>query len=401
MSSRSRKILLAIIGVLFGAVAGIGLTEILLRLFAPDWLVKEMKELNLARNVASFGSDVGWSVETIDGRFVRFVPGTQFNVHYFEYNHAVHIDQWGGRAVTEGKSGKDEGQVIPFLGDSFAFGLGVEDGETFISLLNRKSSHHYINLGVPGSALPNHVDQIEFRHRQLHSPPVYVFTFFTGNDYSDIAKYYGKLNLGDAASGKVPGPFIRWLDSHVYRNAILAKSYLLQFIKRTLLKDYFYTQQRVKTVMPRSCGIGERGKPPVTSSALMIMAGKKKCIAEIQSYLVMAIDHLQEVSRRLKFSAVFVIIPDKLQVNAGLLKTKVRPWNLKVEDLDITLPSRVIEDQLRSRKIPYFDVSNCLKGYEDFYYKVDDHLTPSGHRAVADCLSGRLDKTVAELETKK
>src|SRR5215471_15181703 len=154
MSSGRRKLLFGVFGILFGIVAGLFLVEFMLRIFAPKWLVQEMKEWNLARNAESFGSDVGWQVESIDGRFVRFVPGTQFNVRYHEYNHDVHIDEWGGRAVG-GPKPTGQKQLVPFMGDSFVFGIGVQDNETFVSLLNSSpdSNYRFINLGVPGSAL--------------------------------------------------------------------------------------------------------------------------------------------------------------------------------------------------------------------------------------------------------
>ena len=50
------------------------------------------------------------------------------------------------------------------MGDSFAFGVGVDDRQTYVNLLDLKSSLRYLNLGVPGSALPNHLDIIEYRH---------------------------------------------------------------------------------------------------------------------------------------------------------------------------------------------------------------------------------------------
>ena len=382
-----KKIFLTVFAILFGLTAGFLVTEILLRIAAPAWLVAQMKELNLARNVASFGSDVGWSVETVDGRFVRFVPNTHFDVHYYEYNHSVHIDRWGGRVVA---GQKKQDVVIPFLGDSFAFGLGVEDEQTYISLLNAISPYTYLNLGVPGSALPNQLDQIEFRHKELHSPRVYVFTFFTGNDYMDIFRYYSKHATGTA--DKKQNHFIEWLDRSVYRSRVLGRSYVLQFLKHTVLKDYFHAAEKATTSLPPGCG-----RPPGTNWAVLMMSGRKKCINDIGSYVELAVDHLQEVAHRLHFVPVFVIIPDKLQVNRNLLEPKAARWNLDIETLDTELPSRLIEDQLRVHHIPYFDLSECLRGRSDLYYKADDHFTPAGHRVAAECLSQKLDAEITKL----
>jgi hypothetical protein len=387
MISRKKKVLLAFLLIVFGLALGSVLGEVLIRMIAPPWLTEQMKEMNLARNAAVFGSDVGWSVETIDGRFVRFVPNTHFDVHHYEYNHSVHIDSWGGRINSASKT---SGELIPFLGDSFGFGIGVGDNETFVNLFSAHSPYHVVNLSVPGSALPNQLDQIEFRHKELHSPPVYVFSFFAGNDYADIFRYYSKIPQG---KGKETGAFIQWLDRKIFRNRILGKSYLLQFLKHTIFKQQFYTDRRTET-LPESCAIRMNGKQ-MTSSALCIMAAKKKCINDLGARVKMAVERLDELSRKLRFVPIFIIIPDKAQVNPALLATKATRWGLDVNNLKTEMPNTIIERELMTYGIRYIDLTECLNGRPEFYYRVDDHFTPAGHRAVANYLSNRLNLTIA------
>ena len=128
----------------------------------------------------------------------------------------------------------------------------------------------------------------------------------------------------------------------------------------------------------------------------MLMVARKKCLDEIRSSVELAMDQLDEVSKKLKFRSIFIIIPDKVQVNPDLLNSKIETWNLNVQDLDTRMPDRIIEEQLASRGIPYFDLSECLQGNEQFYYKIDGHFTPMGHRAAAQCLSGKLDAEIAK-----
>jgi hypothetical protein len=390
MPSRKRKFILTVVAVVIGILLGCSLGEIGTRLIAPPWLTLQMKEMNLARNAALFGSDVGWSVETSDGKFVRFVPNSHFDVHYYEYNHSVHIDQTGGRVVNSNKNNK--GVVIPFLGDSFAFGIGVADDETFVNLSAAHSPYHFINLSVPGSALPNQLDQLEFRHKELKSPPVYVFAFFAGNDYADIYRYYSKI---PQEKENDPGRFLKWIDNNIFGNRLLGKSYLLQLIKHTLFKRYFYTDRHTET-LPESCAIRTGGKQ-VTNSALCIMAGNKQCVNEIDRYVKMSVERLDELSRKLRFTPIFLIIPEKSQVNESLLATKAARWGFEPKDLNVNLPDTIIENELERYGIRYIDLSECLKKSKDYYYRIDDHFTPAGHRAVSDYLAKRLDPMIADV----
>jgi hypothetical protein len=400
MNLRTKRILLSIFAILFGISAGCIVAEILLRIATPEWLSKEMNELNLARNVESFGSTVGWSVERIGGRFVRFVPYSQFHVRYYEYDHHVHIDRWGGRVLAPGKKRKVDSHLIPFLGDSFPFGIGVRDEETFVSILNSQSSYNFLNLAVPGSALPNQLDQIEFRYKELHSPSVFIFNFFLGNDFMDIFRYHGKLNVeseNQGASKKIPDWVIQWLNTHIYHNSFFGKSYLLQFVQRTVLRNYFYEEQQRKSILPTACVTTKKGNIPITSSVLLIMTGNKKCLTEIESYVKLTVKHLDELSRRLHFHPLFIVIPDRLQTNRALLKSKIARLGFNFQDIDVERPNKIIENELGVYGIPFIDVSECLNGREDAYYPIDGHFTVTGHRIVAEYLANRLDGKVASL----
>ena len=131
--TREKKALYGLITVLLGISAGAVLAEFGLRISGPKWLIEQMNGTNL-EGALRYGSDAGWPVETMNRKFIRFKPNQQFPVDYYEYHTVVHTDQWGGRASEH--SQENEGFLVPVMGDSFAFGLGVKDEETFISLFN-------------------------------------------------------------------------------------------------------------------------------------------------------------------------------------------------------------------------------------------------------------------------
>src|SRR5262249_18983272 len=234
--SRRKKILFGFLSILFGILLALLIMEAFLRIHPPAWLTQQMNSLNLEPGAQEFGSDAGWSVERIDGKFVRFTPLTHFEIKYYEYHNDVNIDRWGGRVVNGNVNRKDS-VVVPFLGDSFMFGVGVEENQSFVTLLNSNSPLQYVNLGVPGSALPQHLDILDFRIKELGSPPVCVFSFFTGNDYTDIIKYYTRGPKSNLDSTRNRSPLLGVLDNLIHRYHFLGRSYLVEYCRQILINS--------------------------------------------------------------------------------------------------------------------------------------------------------------------
>lgn len=67
------------------------------------------------------------SIERVNGCFSRFSPNVSFALLSPEYQTTVHITQEGTRATGRDDGGPD---TVVFAGDSF--GMGVNEGETFV-----------------------------------------------------------------------------------------------------------------------------------------------------------------------------------------------------------------------------------------------------------------------------
>ena len=227
--TRRRHLIFGLVALATSTVVALTAAEVYLRAAGPDWLELRMRELT-AGNAQSFGSDRAWPVEKRGGRIVRFEPGAELTVQHVEYHKTAHFDELGAR-VTGDRRGRTP--LIPFLGDSFTFGIGVEDDETFVSHLARKSGRRVLNLGVPGFSLKEELDIIEFRHEELGSPPLYVFVAYAGNDlYETWARAAQPAPSG--AASKSP-PWYARANALVYHHPLLRTSYLLQFSRQSLL----------------------------------------------------------------------------------------------------------------------------------------------------------------------
>src|SRR5262249_48739712 len=146
------------------------------------------------------GTDRGAEAEYRDGKFFSFTPYSQFDVSHVEYNNVAHIDEFGGRRLPF-RSGRNL-KLLPLLGDSFTFGVGVEDEETFASkLATRLPAFRVLNLGVPGSGLNEEITIIKLRHDNLNRPMHYIIFFFLGNDFLDILQQDTSIS---SSRGKIP-----------------------------------------------------------------------------------------------------------------------------------------------------------------------------------------------------
>jgi hypothetical protein len=368
--SVKKKILFFVIAIVFGFSLGFLISEIGLRVAGPVWLRQFMVGTNLDGQI-HYGNDAGWPVDSREGKFVRFKPDTQFDVKYYEYSTTIHTDHWGGRVVPSVKQA-DGKPLIPVLGDSFSFGLGVKDDETFINLICKKSDAVYLNLGAPGSSLPNQLDILEFRHKELGSPGLCVFVFYLGNDFSDMIKYYDDSSNDQSKNSGI----IDFLKGRSF----VQRSYVVQFILH-YLSDEAISHPKHKSHYYRTPD-GKR----LSNSIYLLMSRSNQYSAEAETALNRSLDRLESLAKNLHFHPEFIVIPDKHQTDSYLFKKQASVFCLSPDTLDRSYPDRFLEEHLEQRGIRYLDVMSCLNDHSGLYYKNDDHLTAAGHRVVADCI---------------
>jgi hypothetical protein len=148
----------------------------------------------------------------------------------------AHIDGLGGRRVLvpENSTG-----VLPVLGDSFVFGVGVDDDETFVSrLAHDLSPLRLVNLGVPGTALVQQMEMARERHDELKRPKKYVFAIFLGNDFADLLRAMDSSAAKEKEKAKPESDegFLWRINAVVYNSSVLRKSYLIQLVREAAVE---------------------------------------------------------------------------------------------------------------------------------------------------------------------
>lgn len=138
----------------------------------------------------SFFTDLKGNKIDVYGSEDRFIPGVVFRQISPDFNSIVSIGKHGFR----GKIPNSSPEII-FLGDSFTFGQGLNEKETFASIFCIETNKSCVNLAIPGTGTYR---QVKILQRELNrydwSPKeVKLFIFamssslMSGNDLLDTA----------------------------------------------------------------------------------------------------------------------------------------------------------------------------------------------------------------------
>jgi hypothetical protein len=310
------------------------LAEGLSRIFAP---ISDLRE-----NIA------------LDGTRIRdfLTPGSVYRQVSNEYDALITITDKGHRVpVVLGNPD------IVFIGDSFTFGFGLEDDQTFVSMYCRQQRLNCANLGEPGSGTAKQVDRLErlltlwgWRPREVR---LFVFamsgSFSAGNDFVDnydrVLRTRTATDGVDAVNGtrqvQVGGTAERVIGLQA---VLLRHSNLIRLLK-------FYAGPMLKSMI-----VAEPGKDRM---AVALDATRKE------------LSRLDALSRDVGFDyTIYLIVP----VQDILRGTHAETLSV----LNSVSPKPAIATAQLYGTSP-----------ERYYFAFDGHLNPEGSRLMADFLVSR------------
>lgn len=380
------KVTLAFINIIHLLVIVI-LFESILRLFAPNWLQYKMNMLDSGK-FKGYGTDTYWDFKKKNGIFYSFKPNSTFKIYHFEYENTIHINNLGGRSTSNNEKA-DTINIIPFIGDSFIMGVGVEGSETLVAFTKNKLSYNFLNLGVAGTGLHIQNKIIESRISEIGNPKIVIHGFYTGNDFDDIIKENLKDSVSIAKSAKdfktnisiSPNKDLIWtLNNFINNNKILNRLYFIQFLKQKILN------------------IKNKGNNYSDIDPFFLITNKENAnyIDEARKYLDKEINLLSKKS----YQPIFIIIPHKYQVYNNMRKHMIAYYGLNEKNIMPDLPNLLLIDVLNKYKIKYIDVTQYLIKHTNegaLYYIKDSHLTPMGNKIVSEGISDSLQNIISHL----
>jgi len=295
--------------------------------------------------------------------------------HHFDYDVSYTINKDGFRGKTAFKNG---GYAV--VGDSFSFGLGVNDNETFTSLLNNNNDKTFYNFSVPGYS----TDQQLLLINKVHGVAArnVLLVVYLGNDVFDNMREYPL----QADHGK---PYFKLIDSKItLKNTpvpLVQKSAAAR--KETISNIVLGGEHQVSGLpnwlskLELSGRLGLFQTSPVLTKEKMHNRFSKSL--ELMSVL------LNEIEKKVAMSngkLDIVLLPGRSYVEySASMSAQYQEYFREyiVSSIEPSSSLNVIDLATHLRELHNAGVNNL-------YYPNEGHLTASGHQYVADFLLAQL-----------
>ncbi len=267
---------------------------------------------------------------------------------------------------------------IAVVGDSYTFGFGVEDPETFTSLLNREGSHRFLNFGVPGYSTDQELLLIE-DEVLARRPDTVILVVYLGNDLLDNAR-------SQPLQVAVPKPRFEQVGSELVLQAPSHPSAL-----------ELASNDPAGAVLGSDSRYAWRQKIERASAAAGLISRQipaPDLTEEFSERFPPLLDLFQALMDRLENSCRSQGVTLKLALlgNAALLD---QPRSVSGQFQDY-LRQEILR-WAEARSIAVIDLSAALarrpSSGEPLFHPNEGHLTAAGHRAVADILAGAKGET--------
>lgn len=327
-------------------------------------------------------------------RRYRLHPGYRGRItNHVEFDHEVAINSHGmrgpepsgagertGDSNATAPAGAPRGAAAPLrvlvLGDSFTFGVGAAETETFPARLQAYLREAGVqaevwNAGAPGYGVPDEVAWYERWGVPLH-PDVVVIAPFLANDLQDAAPgstthvVNGELVAASGQSGGVR----RWLYYH---------SHLFRLIKSSLLEGPLRQKLGLAEPWARRERRAELGlyAPTLPPELAAGAAATDRAVAELAS--LVAKNHAR---------AIAVLVPALPQVDPVRFGALHHELGAGLQGQDPRRPNRLFAEIFARHGVPVLDPTDALESVaatheRRIYYARDQHLTPVGYDLLA------------------
>lgn len=349
------------------------------------------------------GDLVGMYQNSAESKSVRTVPGWSGNVTVQGRTVSVHLNSLGLRSPEIGPRRPGELRVL-CLGDSFVFGYGVADDETFPEvlrgLLAERLGRPVVvgNAGVPGYGTVEQALCLK-RLRADFDPDVVVSTIYIGNDFVEDRDVSRFVEGGFAMTGP-------WADllrtsrrarlmlhsrawMHVEFHLIESGSPWALQLKPTPAEEVAFMGFPQHDGPGNQCQAGlfmdsidpqrswEPGAPPVVPR---VLARTEESLRSMQASAAGA-------------QVVVAILPSWWHLHEADRLRYMTSVGLDPSEYRLGLTQQRLEALCAKLGLPVVDVTPSARGLADptsLFLHEDHHLNPAGHRLVAGLLADRI-----------
>ena len=291
------------------------------------------------------------------------------------------------------------------LGDSFAFGFGVQEDDTYLARLERALADRrveVINAGLAGMGPDNEARLLEADGPALR-PDLVLVGFFVGNDPMDALTGGTRTEMRDGAPTMPEGFLERWyrpLRPGVLLPQPLARSSggglgLPIPFKDSLRRHshvYRFVTGRIGRLLAASQA-KHAGPPPPTE--FNPFQQEAFCLRRYPpefdlawTRATAALGQMKAWCESHRARLVLVVIPTEAQVDPQRWAAVRQRFRLNDEDFDLEKPQRILAAFASEHGIPFIDLLPALRAARaasgPLYFRTDIHWTARGHAVAAD-----------------
>lgn len=339
--------------------------EVALRMFMP--------QLATTSTSLQFDDELGSvPIPNLEGQAIS--PTREFNIKY-----SVNSKGYRGEEHIHNAS---KNRIV-ILGDSFTFGVNVEDGDTVAEVLEDSLVNtDVVNLGVPGYGTAQ--AYLRFKKEGLQYEPNVTILFFFSNDVADNLRV-GHVPAFDRNLILVHKPEKSKSAGFKLRNYLHERSHLYHFVA-----DRVHSIRPIENIFIKA-GLMQFPYPSISEIEMF----KKEYTPEfVEGWEVTKrlIIEIKDISEDNNSTFILVLIPDKNQCSTDEWAQFL--YNLRVDgnNYDINRAGHLFAEFSEEYDIifidllPHFINNNC----SELYYKSDGHWNPKGNKFVSEVILNEL-----------
>ncbi len=353
-----RELVFRITSIVIGLFLALVMGEALLGMYADHVTSQESMDDGLIE----YHSTCGWKIaQNWSGRH-----------QHYDYDVRYSTNEEGMRNSSPVAGQTDVRTLV--IGDSFTFGLGVNDADTFVSQLNTHMATNgteYINGGIPGYAPDQEIAWMNEAIAMV-KPRHVLLVVYLGNDLVDLG-----LPFPLQAPYAKPYATLDDRDQLVINNVPVPKVSKPPALRQKAMANYIMEEMDVSWIG------NMRIVQLIRDFGLMLPADIDKSLERKMEPSLKLFDAvLGEMISTLPLDLTLVFLPGSSVINSP--RSISAKYQLLVRDGLINIA--------KGRDLDYLDLSQALStAGPDLYYENDGHLTPKGHLVVAKAIEIFID----------
>ncbi len=277
------------------------------------------------------------------------------------------------------------------LGDSMAFGWGVNLEESFLFLLEQHLQSgqpvRLVKAAVPGTGPGDQLQLLKTIWPE-YRPRAVILCFFVGNDFVDVQM--GGAEQFDVKDGllvrrAINGESPSWLAR--MRSYLVRSSHLLQLARAVQLN---WTRDSADDDQEQSA---RQWDDWLREFAQVHLKEYPERTRQAVAGTLAILDRMADFCSEHSVPMILVVIPRSYQIYPGERRELVKALGVPEADLDLDRPQRLLSEWASRRGVPAVDLLPAFRRRheqdpdENLYHYPDAHMNAAGHHAAAEAIA--------------